>query len=121
DRLTQQLAGIGDGSAERSAIEQAKAAADDAIRQLAVAETALTEAEQERAEAAAKRDEAESGLAAARAALSAAKAERDALARALDHGGGAALTELKASPGYERALAAALREDIEDVLEIGRA
>ena len=49
-------------------------------------------------------------------ALSAAKAERDALARALDHGGGAALAELKAAPGYERALAAALGEDIEAVL-----
>jgi chromosome segregation protein len=48
--------------------------------------------------------------------LSAAKAERDALARALDHAGGAALTELKAAPGYERALAAALGEDIEAVL-----
>ena len=116
DRLAQQLGGIGDGSAERSAIEQAKAAADDASRQLAEAEGALTEAEQQRAEAAAARDEAESWLAAARAALSAAKAERDALARALDHGGGAALTELKAAPGYERALAAALGEDIEAVL-----
>src|SRR4029450_6804702 len=41
DRLTQQLAGIGDGSAERSAIEQAKMAADDAIRLLAEAETGL--------------------------------------------------------------------------------
>ncbi|HEU4497880.1 MAG TPA: chromosome segregation protein, partial [Sphingomicrobium sp.] len=62
------------------------------------------------------RDEAESSLAAARAALSAAKAERDALSRALDHAGGAALAELKAAPGYERALAAALGEDIEAVL-----
>jgi chromosome segregation protein len=116
ERLTQQLAGIGDGSGERSAIEQATNAAEQAARQLAEAEAALAEAEQQRANAATARDEAESGLAAARAAFSAAKAERDALARALDHGGGAALTELKAAPGYERALAAALGEDIEAVL-----
>ena len=116
ERLTQLIAGIGDGSAEREAIERAGSAAEQAAEQLAQAEAALTEAEQSRAEAATRRDEAESGLAAARAALSAAKAERDALARALDHGGGAALTELKASPGYERALAAALGEDIEAIL-----
>jgi chromosome segregation protein len=116
ERLTRQLAGFGDGSSERLAIEQAQEAVEAAASQLAVAEAALVEAEQQRAQAAASRDEAESGLAAARAALSAAKAERDALVRALDHGGGAALTELKAAPGYERALAAALGEDIEAVL-----
>jgi chromosome segregation protein len=113
ERLGQQLASIGDGANERAQIERAKKSSDEAARQLAEAEAALANAEQMRAEAATARDEAESGLAAARAALSAAKAERDALARALDHGGGAALTELKAAPGYERALAAALGEDIE--------
>jgi len=113
ERLAQQLAAIGDGASERGAIEDGRKAADEAGRQLAEAEAALVRAEQQRAEAAAARDESESGLAAARAALSAAKAERDALARALDHSGGAALAELKAAPGYERALAAALGEDIE--------
>ena len=116
ERLGQQLSAIGDGEGERQAIKQAAAEAETAQRQLADAEAALVQAEQKRAEAAAQRDEAESGLAAARAALSAATAERDALARALDHGGGAALSELKAAPGYERALAAALGEDIEAVL-----
>ena len=116
ERLGQQLAGIGDGAAERAQIEQSKQASDVAARQLAEAEAALASAEQQRAEAATARDEAESSLAAARAALSAARAERDALARALDHGGAAALAELKAAPGYERALAAALGEDIEAVL-----
>jgi chromosome segregation protein len=116
ERLGQQLAGIGDGSAEKALIEQSKAASDEAARQLIEAEEALAHAERQRAEAATARDGAESGLAAARAALSAAKAEREALARALDHGGGVALAELKAAPGYERALAAALGEDIEAVL-----
>jgi chromosome segregation protein len=116
ERLQQQLGSIGDGLAERTAIEESRQAAEATARQLAEAEASLTKAEQQRAEAAVARDQAESGLAAARAALSAAKAERDALGRALDHGGGAALAELKAAPGYERALAAALGEDIEAVL-----
>ncbi len=115
-RLADQLAAIGDGASERAAIEQAERDGRNAARALAEAEQALAKAEQARAEAAVARDAGESGLAAARTALSAAAAERDALARALDHGGGAALAELKAAPGFERALAAALGEDIEAVL-----
>jgi chromosome segregation protein len=69
------------------------------------------EAEQGRSLAAESRDQAESQLASARAALSAARSEHDALARALDHSGGAAIASLRAEPGYERALAAALGED----------
>jgi chromosome segregation protein len=116
ERLKQQFAAIGDGAAERDSIEASAKQAEQASRQLAEAEAALAKAEQRRAEAATARDQSESSLAAARAALSAAKAERDALARALDHGGGAALAELKAASGYERALAAALGEDIEATL-----
>jgi chromosome segregation protein len=115
-RLAEQLAAMGDGSSEREAIEQARRDTEGAAAALAEAEKALADAETGRAEAAIRRDEAESGLAAARAALSAATSERDALARALAHGGGAALAELKAEPGFERALAAALGEDIEAVL-----
>ncbi|HEX5257779.1 MAG TPA: chromosome segregation protein, partial [Sphingomicrobium sp.] len=61
--------------------------------------------------AAEQRDSAETRLAAARAAFSAAKSEHDALAAALEHGGGSAIANLSADPGYERALAAALGED----------
>jgi chromosome segregation protein len=78
---------------------------------LAAAEAWRVEAEQGRAAAAEGRDAAESHLASARAAHSAAKSEHDALARALEHGGGSAIASLKAEPGYERALAAALGED----------
>ena len=113
ERLGQQLGAIGDGADERAAIERARLDGEVAARSLADAEKALAAAESGRTEAAVQRDEAESRLAGARAALSAANAERDALARALEHGGGAALAELKASPGYERALAAALGDDIE--------
>ncbi len=116
ERLAQQLAAIGDGAEQRDGIEQAQRDGAAAAQTLANAEQALARAEQGRSDAAVARDEAESRLAAARAALSAATAERDALTRALDHGGGAALAEIKAAPGFERALAAALGEDIEAVL-----
>ena len=43
--------------------------------------------------------------------MSAAKSEHDALAAALEHGGGSAIASLSAEAGYERALAAALGED----------
>jgi hypothetical protein len=42
-----------------------------------------------------------------------ATSEREALAKALAQGGGAALAEVRAEPGYERALAAALGDDLE--------
>jgi chromosome segregation protein len=116
ERLAQQLAAMGNGAAERAVMEQAGRDGEAAAKALADAELALGRAEQGRSDAAVSRDEAESRLAAARAALSAATAERDALTRALDHGGGAALAEIKASSGYERALAAALGEDIEATL-----
>ena len=45
--------------------------------------------------------------------LSAAKSEHDALAAALEHGGGSAIASLSAEQGYERALAAALGEDVD--------
>ena len=46
-----------------------------------------------------QRDAAESQLASARAALSAARSEHDALARALEHGGGAAIASLQRRAG----------------------
>jgi chromosome segregation protein len=110
-RLVEQLNALGDGSEHASARAQAEARGKAAAEALAGAEAQRVEAEQGRVVAAEARDVAESGLASARAALSGAKAEHDALARALDHGGGAAIASLKAKPGYERALAAALGED----------
>ena len=110
-KLGEQIASLGDGSEQRSAREQAERNAAAAGQALEKAETRRVEAEQGRSAAADRRDTAESQLASARAALSAAKSEHDALARALEHGGGAAIASLKAEPGYERALAAALGED----------
>jgi chromosome segregation protein len=110
-RLADQIAALGDGSEQVSAREEAEARAAAASKTLSEAEARRVQAEQGRASAAEQRDVAESDLASARAALSAAKSEHDALARALEHGGGAAIASLKAELGYERALAAALGED----------
>jgi chromosome segregation protein len=110
-KLADQLHALGDGTEPIRARDEAEARAKAASEALAAAEARRVEADQGRGEAADRRDVAESRLASARAALSAARSEHDALARALEHGGGAALASLKAEPGYERALAAALGED----------
>jgi chromosome segregation protein len=110
-KLADQLRALGDGSEQVRARDDAEARAKAAAEALTAAEARRVDAEQGRGEAAEARDAAESTLASARAALSAAKSEHDALARALEHGGGAAIVSLKAEPGYERALAAALGED----------
>jgi chromosome segregation protein len=110
-KLADQLATLGDGSEQERARDEAEARAKAAGEALATAEARRLEAEKGRASAADARDAAESRLASARAANSAARSEHDALARALEHGGGAAIASLKAEPGYERALAAALGED----------
>ena len=110
-RLTQQIEALGDGSDQVRAREKAEGEVAAATKALAAAEVKRVEAEQGRTAAAEQRDTVETELASARAGLSAAKSEHDALARALEHGGGAAIASLKAEPGYERALAAALGED----------
>ena len=112
-RLARQLEELSDGADHAAAREAADRSAAQAAKALAKAEAALASAEQGRAEAAEARDDHESSLAAARAALAAAAAEREALANALAQGGGVALAEVRAEPGFERALAAALGDDLE--------
>jgi len=112
-RLAEQLASIGDGSEQAEAQRDATAKASAAAEALRKAEARRVEADAGRAAAAERRDVAETKLAAARAALSASKSEHDALAAALEHGGGSAIASLSADPGYERALAAALGEDVD--------
>ena len=112
-RLVAQIGQLGDGADHVAAKEEAERSAAAAAKALAEAEAALAGAEQDRSQAAEARDGHESELAAARAALAAATSEREALAKALTHGGGVALAEVRAEPGYERALAAALGDDLE--------
>ena len=110
-RLADQLRTLGDGSEQMRARDDAETRAKAAAEAQALAESRRVEAEEGRSAAAEARDSAESQLSSARAALSAARSEHDALARALEHSGGAAIASLKARHGYERALAAALGED----------
>jgi chromosome segregation protein len=112
-RLADQLEALGDGSDHAAAADEAGRKTKAAAKALEEADARRVEAEQGRSAAADRRDAAESSLAAARATFSAARSEHDALARALDHGGGSAIASLSAEPGYERALAAALGEDAE--------
>ena len=110
-KLAEQLDALGDGSELAAARRQAEAAAQQAAAAMEAAEQRRADAEGGRATAAEQRDRTETALASARAALSAANSEHQALTRALEHGGGAAMAALSAEPGYERALAAALGED----------
>jgi chromosome segregation protein len=118
-RLVEQIASVGDGGEEAAAQKLAEAKAAAAAEAASEAEARRVKADEGRAEAAERRDSAETRLAAARAALSAAKSEHDALAAALEHGGGSAIASLSAEPGYERALAAALGEDADAAIGAG--
>ncbi|WP_022682377.1 chromosome segregation protein SMC [Sphingobium bisphenolivorans] len=115
ERLEAEAAALPDAAplnarrAEALAVQQQASADRDA------AEAAIGAAETDRAAAAEDRAGAEAALAAARAALAALDSEAAALKRAVESGAGnsRALDRLKAAPGYERALAAALGDDLE--------
>jgi chromosome segregation protein len=113
DRLKQQLDALSDGSDHAVTRDEAAERARAAAEARSSAEQRLAAAEEGRSAAADARDEAETELAKARAALSAVRAEHDALSRALQQSGGSVLANLRAEPGYEQALAAALGDDAE--------
>lgn len=95
---------------------EALAAQQQAGMERDAAEAAIGQAEAARQSAAEARAEAEAALSAARAALAALDSEAAALRRAVEgatSGRARALDQLKATPGYERALAAALGDDLE--------
>jgi chromosome segregation protein len=110
-KLAEQIERLGNGDDHIAARDEAAERATAASAALEAADAKRVEAEQGRTSAAEARDAAESRLASARAAVSAARSEHDALAHALDQSGGSAIAALKAEPGFERALAAALGED----------
>ena len=100
-------------------LEQARAQAmgqqEDAMKAREQAEAEISAAEAARMLAADERSAAQAAFAAASAALAALDSEVDTLRRATQQTGeGArALDQLKAQPGYEHALAAALGDDLE--------
>ena len=88
--------------------------------EIEAAEAALIDADARRAAALGAREAAQAALATARAERSALEGEAKALGRALEGArGGRAIDAIAADPGYERALAAALGDDIEAGLSEG--
>ncbi len=115
-RLEAEAAALPDPSPLEGKRAGAIAAQQQAGTDRDAAEAAIRSAETSRAEAAEARAAAEAALSSARATLAALDSEAAALQRAVDSGTGnrsRALDRLKAAPGYERALAAALGDDLE--------
>jgi chromosome segregation protein len=115
-RLEGEAASLPDAAPLAAQRDAATEAQREATGQRTGAEQAIGAAEAARAEAARVRGEAQASLASARATLAALDSEAAALTRAVESGGTGkkrALDQLKAAPGYERALAAALGDDLE--------
>jgi chromosome segregation protein len=112
-RLADELAALGD-EAELEAERKAFATRVETLQAgIAKAAANIEKLEGERAAKQAERDAAQSELASARAELAALVSEKSALERAMAKGDGAkAIDRIKVQPGYERALAAALGEDV---------
>ncbi|MEW4467643.1 chromosome segregation protein SMC [Parasphingorhabdus sp. JC815] len=114
ERLAQERAEMGDEEELKAALADA-IATRDAARQLADKSKAQIAAiEEKRLSASEARDHAESALATLKAERAGLKSEHSALERELsksesDH---KAIDQVKAAPGYERALAAALGDDL---------
>ncbi|HEY0043953.1 MAG TPA: chromosome segregation protein SMC [Allosphingosinicella sp.] len=117
-RLEEQLGTLGDEAPLVEALRSARARREAAEAQLAASAEALTAAETQRQGAAASRDSAESEAASTRATLSALQSEAAALAKATaGSGGDRAINHVQAAKGFERALAAALGDDLEAAIE----
>jgi chromosome segregation protein len=118
ERLEAQMSGLGEEAPLVQALSDAKARREGAEARLAAAGEAIAAAETRRQQAAAARDSAESEGASARAALAALESEAKALIKTVEGSSGdRALDQVKAEPGYERALAAALGDDLEASLQ----
>ncbi|MFL6856417.1 MAG: chromosome segregation SMC family protein, partial [Allosphingosinicella sp.] len=118
ERLAGQMADLGEEAPLVDALGAAKARREAAEAKLAAAGEAIAAAEAERQAAAAARDAAESEGASVRAALAALESEAKALVKAVEGtSGDRAINHVKAAPGYERALAAALGDDLDAALE----
>ncbi|HEY0112758.1 MAG TPA: chromosome segregation protein SMC [Allosphingosinicella sp.] len=117
-RLQEQMAGLGEEAPLVEALRSARTAREQAEARLAEAASAIAAAETRRQAAAAARDSAESEGSSARAALAALDSEAKALVKAVEGSSGdRAINHVKAEPGYERALAAALGDDLDGALE----
>ncbi len=117
-RLEEQMAGLGEEAPLVEVLRAARRRREAAEARLEAAGEAIAAAEARRQQAAAARDGAESEGSTARAALAALESEAKALIKAVEGSNGdRAINHVKAEPGYERALAAALGDDLEAALE----
>jgi chromosome segregation protein len=117
-RLEEQMAGLGEEAPLVESLRAARRRREEAEVRLQAAGEAIAAAEIRRQRAAAARDSAESEGSTARAALAALESEAGALAKAVEGSSGdRAINHIKADPGFERALAAALGDDLEAALE----
>jgi len=117
-RIASELERLGSGDEHKAARDAARTRRVAAEQAAATAARAIEAGEAARAAAAAERETAEAALASARAALAALESESAALEKALRRSDGARLIDLvRARPGYERALAAALGDDLESARE----
>ena len=114
-RIARELAGLGDEAPLVARRTAAIAARELAERSISEAMETIGGGEQARAAAAARREEAETASGAARAALAALESEARSLEKAASVAGqgNRAIDRIKAAPGYERALAAALGDDLD--------
>ncbi|HEY5721229.1 MAG TPA: chromosome segregation protein SMC [Allosphingosinicella sp.] len=116
-RLAEQMQGLGDEAPLVETLQTARRTREQAEARLASSGEAIKSAEAKRQQAAAARDSAESEGAAARAALAALESEARSLVKAVEGtSGDRAINHLKAEPGFERALAAALGDDLDAAL-----
>jgi chromosome segregation protein len=122
DRIDREEKGLPQPTGLEATRDAAAARRRQAEADMAAAAESLHAAEAERERAAAARDAAESEGSAARAALAGIEAEARALARAVEaaspesDAGRRAIALVRADPGFERALAAALGDDLDAVV-----
>lgn len=114
ERLAQERAEMGDEAELKAASAAAVAALEAAQKQADISGSQIAALEAERLAASEARDAAESALASAKAELAGLTSEHSALERELSKGESdhKAIDLVKAAPGYERALAAALGDDL---------
>ena len=114
DRLHAERAEMGDEAELETALAEAIAAREAAQQTAESSGGKIASLEEQRVEATAARDAAQSGLAALKAELAGLTSEHDALERELSKAESTskAIDRVKPAAGYERALAAALGDDL---------
>ena len=112
-RINAEREALGDEAELAAAREVARAEAERLQSAIAIQARAIEAAEAQRATLVGQRDASQSALASAKAELAALISERNALERAIQKSGASrAIDRIKVKPGYERALAAALGDDL---------